>query len=375
MKYHNNIKITTEEFIKKANKINGDRYDYSLVNYKNSKTRIKIICKIHGIFEQKPHSHLEGHNCKKCNIDYQRNNINELIIKANEIHNNKYDYSLVNYENKKKPVEIICPIHGVFKQSMDNHLDNKGCKLCGYGKIKNIKTKTNTQFINESIKVHGNKYDYSLCNYVNSYLNVEIICPIHGIFKQRPIVHLKGCECPKCGYKNASESKTSNTKEFIKKSNIIHNGLYNYNLVNYKNSKNKVNIICDKHGIFQQSPNSHLNGGGCPKCSTSRGELKVEKNLIDNDVVYYTQKTFDGCLDKGKLKFDFFLPDYNMCIEYDGKQHFEPVEQFGGLSDFKDRIRKDKIKNKYCKDNNIELLRIPYWKFNSIEKLLSEIYD
>lgn len=372
MKLHNNIKSTTEEFIKKATVINGERYDYSLVEYINARTKVKIICQIHGVFEQRPHSHLEGYNCKKCNIDSQKLDIVSMIKKSNRMHNNKYDYSLVEYETVKDIIKIICPEHDIFTQSISNHLSGKGCKLCGYEKISNIKTKDYNRFINESIKVHGKRYDYSLCKYINCDTNVTIICTEHGEFKQNPGVHLKGCNCPKCGYGNASKSKTSNTKEFIKKSNIIHNELYNYKLVKYRNSKTKVDIICNKHGIFRQTPNSHINGGGCLKCYSSKGELKIEEILIKNNILLHTQKTFKECVDRGKLKFDFYLPEYNMCIEYDGKQHFESVEQFGGLDGFNDRERKDSIKNKYCEKNNIKLLRIPYWDFNNIEEILKE---
>jgi len=120
---------TTEEFIEMAKSIHGDRYDYSLVEYKNNKTKVKIICPVHGVFEQKPIHHLRGHGCHECGD--KRLTTKQFIEKVKSIHKDKYDYSLVEYKNNKTKVKIICPVHGPFEQRPNDHLRGRGCFKCG----------------------------------------------------------------------------------------------------------------------------------------------------------------------------------------------------------------------------------------------------
>jgi len=205
-------------------------------------------------------------------------------------------------------------------------------------------------------KIHGDRYDYSLVDYVGIHQNIKIICSKHGIFQQLPNNHLKGLGCAKC-----SNIKRKTKEEFIVNSNDVHENKYDYSLAEYKNNRTKVKIICPIHGVFEQCPDAHINQNqGCPKCKRSKGEEYVEKFLIKNNINFITQKTFDRCIDVIKLHFDFYLPDYNICIEYDGKQHYHVVQRFGGENGFIDRVKKDKIKNDYCTANNIELFRIRY---------------
>jgi hypothetical protein len=172
--------LTTEIFIKRSIVIHKNKYDYSLVNYKNSRTKVKIICPIHGEFEQLPNNHLTGQICNEC---FKKSKLltNEIFIKrSNIIHNNKYDYSLVEYKNNKTKVKIICPIHGEFEQQPSKHLGGGGCRKCSIL----YKTLSLSEFIKKSKEMHGDKYDYSLVEYKNSQIKVKIICPIHGIFNQ-----------------------------------------------------------------------------------------------------------------------------------------------------------------------------------------------
>lgn len=155
------------------------------------------------------------------------------------------------------------------------------------------------------------------------------------------------------------------TPIFIEKAIKIHGSKYIYSKVNYIHSQTKVCIICPNHGEFWQIPKSHLHGSGCPKCKTSKGELLVEKILEKHNIEYINQKTFDDCKDKILLRFDKYIPSYNLCIEYDGLHHFQPVI-FGKMSknesykNFKETQKRDKIKNNYCKNQNIPILRIKY---------------
>jgi len=119
------------------------------------------------------------------------------------------------------------------------------------------------RFIEKSKVIHNDKFDYSLVEYVNSHSKVKIICPVHGEFTQTPHSHLSGRDCLKCKYL----SFTSNTEDFISKAKLVHNDKYDYSLVNYINSRTKVNFICPVHGEFEQLPHSHLVGCGCSKCN------------------------------------------------------------------------------------------------------------
>ena len=185
-------KLTNSIFIKRSKKSHGDKYDYSKVNYIDCYTKVIIICPKHGEFEQLPRFHLEGKGCKKCGGS-EKLTTEEFINKANKIHNNKYDYSKVNYINNSTKVTIICPVHGKFEQISNSHLSGKGCKKCG-----GTEKLTTEEFINKANKIHNNKYDYSKVKLVNVRTKIVIICPVHGIFEQTPNCHLNGNGCKKC---------------------------------------------------------------------------------------------------------------------------------------------------------------------------------
>jgi len=281
------------------------------------------------------------------NEDMERKTTEQFIIDAINIHGNKYDYSKVNYINSQTKIEIICPIHGSFLQKPNKHLMKRGCSKC-YGNNK----KTTEDFILNAINMHGNEYDYSKVNYINSRTKVEIVCPIHGSFLQKANNHLLGQKCSKC-YGNNKLS----VKRFIERAIKIHGNKYDYSLSKYINYRTKIKIICPVHGEFLQVPQSHLRGSGCRLCNISKGEMKIEKFLIEKNFYYEREKSF---LKINKLRFDFYLPKRNICIEYDGMQHFQPIEYFGGIDQLYKTQFNDAIKNKYCNDNNIKLLRIAY---------------
>ena len=285
------------------------------------------------------------------------------ITKANIIHRNKYDYSKCEKITSKSKITVICKNHGEFIVRADHHLNNQGCSKC---KAEEITKKHKNNFIKKAKLIHGDKYDYSLVDYKNSKTEVIIICKIHGEFKQKPYIHLRNHGCQKCGY------NLSNTEKFIEKANKKHSNKYNYKLVNYTHSHNKINIICEKHGIFSQSPEGHLSGRGCPLCRVSKGEKQIESFLLHYNIRYEYQKKFNDCVDKRELPFDFYLIDYNMIIEYDGIQHFELITYFGETA-FQQIQLHDKIKNQYCYDNNIDLIRIKY--NDNISEILKKLLN
>jgi very-short-patch-repair endonuclease len=151
----------------------------------------------------------------------------------------------------------------------------------------------------------------------------------------------------------------------------IHGEKYDYSKSNYVNSSTKVDIICPIHGKFDQRPKDHIhNKQGCPKCKESKGEKEIRTFLERNGITYTYQKKFESCINKKLLIFDFYLPDNNICIEFDGEQHFKVVEKWGGSDGLKIRQQRDKIKTNYCKENDIRLIRIKYSE--SIEEKLKE---
>ena len=270
-----------DDIVKKSEKIHNFYYEYSKVVDSRMKDKITIICNKHGIFTQQLYAHLNGSGCKKCVNDILRKNrqksIEQFIIDSKLFHNNKYDYSLVEYINNHTKIKIICPIHGVFEQMPIKHL-RSGCKKCANDTLRIERQKSKAQFELDAKLVHNNKYDYSLVKYINNQTNVKIICTIHGEFEQIPKNHLNGAGCFKCGHENRP---SLDQEVFIDKCNIIHNNLYGYSLVNYKTSHVKIKILCNIHGEFSQTPNSHRNGAGCPYCANIKNRLRYIQTLKD----------------------------------------------------------------------------------------------
>lgn len=200
----NVFRISTLTFIEIANIIHNNNYDYRKVIYKNSKTKVLIVCKIHGDFFQSPAAHLKNHGCPKCGGSHVKTTL-EFISKAKLIHKNKYNYSEVTYINYKTKVKIICPNHGSYLQTPNNHLMGMGCSECKKETLIKKFSKSKCEFINEANYVHNNSYDYNFIEYKNNKTKIKIFCKIHmTFFNQSPSHHLQGQGCPKCLYKNES---------------------------------------------------------------------------------------------------------------------------------------------------------------------------
>lgn len=192
----------------------------------------------------------------------------QFIEKAKLKHGDMYDYSLVEYINTSTPIKIICNSHNIFIQKPGDHLQGYGCRLCGFEKASKQLVSTIETFILNVNNTHNNKYDYSLSTYVNSKTKINIVCNIHGAFLMLPGDHVRGQGCPKCGNLYKGHSKNSTAKQtFMSRANAVHNNYYDYSQTVYTKSGNKIDIICPEHGGFQQIANDHLNGSGCKQCT------------------------------------------------------------------------------------------------------------
>ncbi|MGL6229397.1 MAG: hypothetical protein ACRC3J_09350 [Culicoidibacterales bacterium] len=316
-------KKTTEEFIADAIKVHGDLYDYSLVDYRNSKVKVKIICSEHGVFEQIPNDHLTKHGCAKCGGSAKHNR-DEFIENAIKVHGTRYDYSLIEYTGNKTKVKIVCKEHGIFEQVPNSHLSGFGCPKC------TSKQSNTSEFIEKSIKVHGDLYDYSLVDYTTKREYVKIVCKEHGPFSQTPSNHLAGYGCIECGI--ASNRKTQD--EFICEASFVHDNLYDYSLVDYKSTHKHVKIVCSKHGTFPQTPSSHLNGAGCPKCSNivSKPEIEVFEFIktLTNDVRQSNRKILK------RKELDIYCASDKIAIEFNGMYwHSDKTIETHGKSKYK----------------------------------------
>jgi len=189
-----------KRFLEKSKVLHNDKFDYSLVEYVNNRTKVSIICPVHGEFTQIPHSHLSGNGCDKCARIYRKSTTEEFISKAKLVHNDKYDYSLVEYVESKLNVKIICPVHGEFTQTPSNHLSGSSCHKCNC--LTGYRKSTTEEFISKAKLLHNDKFDYSLVDYINNRTKVSIICPVHGEFTQTPASHLSGRGCLKCANAN-----------------------------------------------------------------------------------------------------------------------------------------------------------------------------
>ena len=373
-------KCTTEKFIEKAIKKYGNKYDYSKVEYKGYNIKVCIICPEHGEFWQTPDVHLHKNGCPKCGLELMKKSLTktteQFIKEARKIHGNKYDYSKVNYIDGHTKVCIICPEHGEFWQEPTKHTTGKksGCPQCAINKFKD----TTESFINKAKNVHGDKYDYSKVEYVNSQTKVCIICPEHGEFWQTPNKHLIGRGCPKC----ANNIKLS-TEEFIKRAKDVHGDKYDYSKVMYDGIEKRVCIVCPEHGEFWQTPHHHILGFkcGCPQCSMSKLEGFVIKTLNNKNIEFIHECSKKDLYWLGRQRLDIFIPKMNLCIECQGIQHFKP-EYFGGKMDKNENLEKN-IKNdikkfEKCVENNVKVIYVVDNKEDVINNVIykyNNVYD
>lgn len=288
----------------------------------------------------------------------------KIIDAFDAAHSGKYDYSKSIYIRDKEKIEIICPHHGSFWQIPHAHKRGQKCPHCS----KMEKRMTINDFVARAKIIHGDKYDYSLTCYINSTTKIIIRCAKHGTFSCTPSNHLSAVSptgCPECGMESKKIKKLQRGySTFKKRSTVVHGDRFDYSEVIYKGAHIPVEIICKIHGSFWQTPANHYSGHVCARCAhegrpISRGENTIRDWLVFHEIPFERERTFDDLrnpITGRHLRYDFFIPDQKIIIEFDGEHHFEPVR--GDI----DRLRKiqelDAIKNEYAKRNGLTMIRI-----------------
>lgn len=368
------MKYTKEIFINKASTKFENKFNYDDVVYIDYHTEVNIKCNNGHTFKQTPHNHLNsrGYGCPFCNGTH--GDTEYFIKKSIDIHGDKYLYDKTKYINSSTKLIMTCKLHGDFSQRPIDHIRSRqGCPQCG-GRL----LLSNEDFINKATLVHGDRYDYSKTKYTNAKTKLKITCRIHGEFEQLPIDHMNGRGCIYC-----SGKYRLTTEEFIERAKTIHGDRYDYSKTIYKNCNDKLIIICKLHGEFEQSPIHHVNGCGCKKCKSSKGETLIRTFLLKNKIEFTEQKKFDDCKHIKHLPFDFsiMVNGKEILIEFDGIQHKEP-HSFSPDKTIETKIKnldlvrkKDEIRNNFCTKNNIQLIRIDYHQMNDIESILKNIIE
>ena len=401
-----------------AKLIHGDKYTYLPYiesGYKGVRHKVKIICNTHGELLVWPSSHTKGSVCYKCYKLKRNMSTEEFIKKAKLKHGEIYNYDKTIYTHSMHKVIITCNKHGDFAQTANGHLNGNGCIKCSYDKFR-----TNSEdYITKARLLHGDKYNYDNINYKQSFVKINIVCPAHGLFKQRPVDHLTS-GCNKCAADARSKKFLKNTEWFVKKAKVVHGERFDYSKSNYTGYDGNINIICKTHGLFtttvrlhlkgvncikctwdsfksntsqfitkskavhgdkfsydkvvygkaidkviitclthgdfKQVASDHLSGSGCPICNESKGEIAVKRFLIDNHIEYKREYSFPN----SKYRYDFYLPKLNILVEYHGIQHYKPISYFGGIEKHKTQLINDHVKIKLAKTHGVNLITIRY---------------
>ena len=405
-------RLTKKEIVDRAKNIYGDKYDYSEFlkddfEYKNCNQWIPIICHCkddngneHGIFWKDVNHHIGmwHQGCKKCSIKHRSELASQRLKGTHQDqkeweeycsikHNHKYDYSLVDFDNKREDgaVPIICHEldeegneHGVFWQKPSQHKWGKGCKKCTQI--------TTAKFLKKVSDDYKKEYDLSLVKYVGTFGKVNVICKTCGkIFPVTPHNLLKGRGCPFCRTEKIIKKLQLSVDEVKKRIDEKFNGKYVLDKIVYKNIDTPIKLVCPVHGDFEQTPFMLFKGYGCHKCGQSILENEIQVLLDSNNIesMYEANKMQFEWL--GMQSLDFYIPKYNVAIECQGMQHFKPL-CFGGISKedaerkFKETLRLDEKKRKLCEENGVKLLYYsrlgidyPYFVYEDKKELLNKI--
>ena len=319
--------VTKEQFVERAHVLHGVKFDYKDIIYHNMTTAITIRCLIHGVFTQTPHDHLESkYGCRKCADisigDVQRSNAEEFVLKAQEIHNDAYDYSKVVYKSCHVKVIILCRVHGEWLQTPNSHLAGHGCGKCESKKNGELRRNTREDFLSKAEEKHGDRFNYEQVQYETVDNAIIIVCKLHGAFQQTPYSHLKCVHCcPLCENNAIGDAHRSTLAEFIIAAKKVHGDLYDYSNGMYINAFTKIEIICVDHGSFYQRPLNHLAGNHCQQCSGkgfSTGQLQWLEFIRQSESIEIQDIAHGGEFTIGKYRVDGYHAASKTVFEYHG---------------------------------------------------------
>lgn len=374
---------TYDEFIQDATLYWGGTFDYSGVKliWKNNTTPIPITCNICGhTFSTTPRLHCSKSRhtgCKSCVMRTRKTFSFEKYLKQAKLKSGAtFDFSKSNrISNTKDKINVVCWTcnhESIIRAKNLSNNNPQGCPICQRLNTKKRMSNTKQDIDNKLHELFGDKYTL-VSDGCNSSTNPSSIkCNICNEIHNKRIdhVYIYGIPC-KCKYKFRLTQD-----DFISKAIIKHKSRYTYEQVIYSGYRVPVDITCAIHGVFTRTPEHHMMGSGCHKCSISKGELLISEWLIRNNINYIPQHRYSDCKYVNPLSFDFYLPHHNICIEYNGEQHYKPT-RFSGITlsvaelAFKTQQKKDSIKYTYCLVNGINLRTIPYWEMHNIDKFLN----
>ena len=382
-------------FLEKAKAKFGETLDFSKVYYVNRTTKICLRCKKHNLeFWIGPDTLLKKETicgCPECRRELQKQqhtiiDQEEFIRRSKEKFPEQFDYSEVVFVDLDTPVTLICRVHGRFIQKPRSHLNSKhGCPECALWSTR----MTKEEFIRRSILKYGNKFDFSKTNFINIKTPVIIICPIHGEFSIIPDVFLAKqviYGCPECGNSKKGDWKRISEEEFINQCEQTYGvGRFDFSRMNFIDMSQEVCIICHEvdpitgkeHGEFWVSPTRFIhNNLGCPQCTSSlkqsKGEYFVETFLRSHDISFESNVRNPNIQGRTQnyvlIDFCFAYSGKEIWIEYNGIQHYK-YDKFYHKSDkdyFNQKQRDDNVR-RYCKENNIVFIEIPYTYKNQLD--------
>ena len=337
--------------------IENEGYELLSKEYINAREKLLLKCPNGHEYKISFSKFKSGRRCGKCSNEKRK--LTYSYVKM-YIENEGYELLSNSYEGTKYKMLMKCNYGHEFEMNFSNFKQGKRCPVCSYKKRRLTQKEVYNKMIEKGYEL--------LSEYEDQYTILKIKCPEGHIYEDSyfGFIHNRTCtECKKIKKKN----RYNEVKKYIES--------FDYKLLSkeYNSNKEKILVKCNHGHEYEVKFDNFQQGYRCPICNLSKGEDKIKLYLDTNNIENISQFKFNGCKFKYKLPFDFYLPKYNLCIEYDGIQHFEIVKHFGGYDGFITRKIKDTIKNIYCKNNNINLIRIPYWEYDNIENILNEIIN
>ena len=357
---------TDKQFRKEIYDLVGNEYTF-LDTYVKSSIKIKVKHNKCGhTYEVAPNAFLKGRRCPYCSSSAKRTDA-QFKQEVYNLVGNEYTF-LDTYVNAKTKIRVKHNKCGhIYKVKPSHFLEGTRCPRCAKLSLSNKLSKSDNQFKQEVYNLVGNEYTF-LDTYVNATTKLKVKHNKCGkIYNVLPSNFLKGNRCPYC---NGNAKKTG--ARFKQEVQDLVGDEYTV-LGSYINTNTKIKI---KHNIcgtvYKVRPHTFLEGYRCPHCNSSKGELIINKILKSLDINYEYQKSFNDLRDVQPLSYDFYIPSQNILIEYQGQQHYEPVNCFGGKSRFAIQQKHDKLKAEYAKTNSYKLIAIPYTEdtFSKIKKYL-----